>query len=329
MDLERMHRRAEIIRALRAFFDSQGFLEVDTPVALTAPAPELHIEAPAVTLHVSGQSVRRFLQTSPELMMKRLLALGLTRIYQVAPVFRDDDFTRIHRPEFRLLEWYRKDASWQTLLDDCEGLLRACARAAGLGERFTYRDRAVDLAAPFRRITVDEAFRQFAGFSILEAIDTDVLKERLGESGIRFTADDDWDDLFHRSFLTMVEPEILQSKQPVFLTHYPAPLASLARLSPQDPRVSERFELYVAGMELANGFGELVDAEEQRRRFEHDRKQRRLKGLNDYPLDERFLTALTTLPPSAGIALGVDRLLMLLLDVDDIDDAGFVPWSES
>jgi elongation factor P--(R)-beta-lysine ligase len=329
VDTERLHRRVAIIRAVRSFFDGQGFLEVDTPVAVTAPAPEAHIEAPAVTLHTEGRAHRRFLQTSPELSMKRLLVGGLDRIYQIAPVFRDADFSAIHRPEFRLLEWYRKHSSWDALLDDCEGLLRACARAAGLSDRFRYQAREIDLTGPFRRISMDEAFRAHAGFSILDALDPARLRAELDAVGLHSVADDSWDDLFHRVFLSKIEPVILADPRPVFLTHYPAPLAALARLDPKDPRASERFELFVGDMELANGFGELVDADLQRRRFERDRETRRQAGFNDYPLDERFLAALASLPPSAGIALGVDRLLMLLLDVDDIDAVGFIPWSES
>ena len=329
MDLERMHRRAAVIRAVRTFFDGQGFLEVDTPVALTAPAPEVHIEAPAVTLRIEGRPTRRFLQTSPELPMKRLLAAGVERLYQIAPVFRDNDFSRTHRPEFRLLEWYRRGAAWTTLLDDCEALLDHCAHALGHDGRFTHQGRPIELGRPFRRLSMDEAFRAHAGFSILDALEPERLRAELARAGINFAADDSWDDLFHRAFLSKVEPEVTRDPRPVFLTHYPAPLASLARLDPADARVSERFELYVGGMELANGFGELVDADLQRRRFERDRDTRRQTGFNDYPLDERFLKALESLPPSAGIALGVDRLLMLLLDVEDIDAVGFIPWSET
>ncbi|MBI5511194.1 MAG: EF-P lysine aminoacylase GenX [Deltaproteobacteria bacterium] len=329
MNLEGMHRRAAIIKAVRAFFDGRGFLEVDTPVAVTAPAPEPQIEAPATALRVGHEVQRRFLQTSPELMMKRLLAAGVTRAYQIAPVFRDRDFTSCHRPEFRLLEWYRRDAGWQELLTDCEGLLAAAATAAGLGVRIPYQGKSIDLQPPFRRLSVEAAFVQHAGFSILEAQSVEGLQARLTATGVRFAADDTWDDLFHRVFLTRVEPEIVADPKPVFLTHYPAPLAALARLDPDDPRASERFELYAGGLELANGFGELTDPGLQRRRFADDRARRRRLQLADYPFDERFLAALATLPPSAGIALGVDRLLMLLFDAADIDRVAFIPWSES
>ncbi len=325
--VERATRRAAVVRAIREFFDQRGFVEVDTPVALTAPAPELHIEAPAVDLRAGDTTARRYLQTSPELPMKRLLAAGLERIYQIAPVFRDGDSSRQHRPEFRLLEWYRRGAPWHRLLDDCERLLCACAAAAGGGERLEVGGRTVDLARPFARMTVDEACQRYAGFSILEALALDELREQLTATGIAFDASDRWDDLFHRVLLNRVEPALRDAARPVFLTHYPTPLASLARLSADDPRSSERFELYVAGVELANGFGELTDPVEQRRRFERESADRVERGLTAYPLDERFLAALGDLPAAAGIALGLERLLMLLFDADDIDAVSFIPWS--
>lgn len=325
--IERAARRATVVRAIRQYFDERQFLEVDTPVALTAPAPELHIEAPPVDLRAGDTTARRYLQTSPELPMKRLLAAGLERIYQIAPVFRDGDASRQHRPEFRLLEWYRRGARWDALVEDCEGLLRACATAAGCGEQLVFGGRPVDLASPFRRVTVEEAFQRHAGFSILEVLTLEQLREQLLATGIAFDASDRWDDLFHRVLLNRVEPELHKDARPVFLTHYPAPLASLARLSPSDPRTSERFELYVGGVELANGFGELTDPAEQRRRFERESAQRVQRGLSAYPLDERFLSALGELPAAAGIALGLERLLMLLFDVDDIDAVAFIPWS--
>jgi lysyl-tRNA synthetase class 2 len=326
---QRLQTRASVVAAIRRFFDDLGFVEVDTPVALTAVAPELHIDAPVVEIGAGTGSERRFLQTSPELPMKRLLAAGLERIYQIAPVFRDGDLSERHRPEFRLLEWYRRDAPWTALLDDCERLLRCCARAAGLGSVLLCGGSAIDLDAPFRRLTVDQAFREHAGFSVLEALQPDQLRRQLTRLDVHFAASDSWDDLFHRLFLTRVEPRILEDPRPVFLTHYPAPLAALARLSPEDPRTSERFELFACGLELANGFGELTDPTEQRQRFERDRHRRVAEGRRDVPIDERFLAALGDLPPSAGIALGLERLLMLLLDVDNIDAVAFIPWGDA
>lgn len=326
---ERMCRRASIIRAVRRYFDDQGFLEVDTPVAVRSLAPEPHLEAPAVDITAQTGRERRYLQTSPELMMKRLLGAGLCRIYQLAPAFRDGDDTPHHRPEFRLLEWYRNDADWTALMDDCEGLLRVAAEAAGCAEGIRYGETVIRLDRPFARVSVDAAFRKHAGFSILEALERDTLASHLTRFGIHFESSDGWDDLFHRVFLTKVEPALLAGGQPLFLTHYPAPLAALARLSPDDPRVAERFELYAGGLELANAFGELTDTSEQRQRFASDRELRQRMGRHDYPPDERFFDALNNIQKAAGIALGIERLLMLLLNAKEIDEVAFVPWRQS
>ncbi len=322
---ERMELRVALLKAVRAHFDGEGFLEVDTPVALTAPAPEPYIEAPAVTLHRQDRAQRRFLQTSPELPMKRLLARGFERIYQLAPAFRDGDHSPTHRPEFRILEWYRRDADWRALVDDCQRLLRACAERVDRLPRFRGRE----IALSFEELTVDDAFRAHAGFSILEHFDHGALIQRVRALGLAISPDDSWNDLFHRVFLDRVEPALAGEGRAVFLTHYPAPLASLAQSSAADPRVAERFELYLCGMELANGFGELVDPAEQRARFVADRALRRAQGQADYPIDERFFDALAQLPPSAGIALGFERMVLAFIGGDDLDAAAFLPWDET
>ena len=326
--LERMRRRAGVVAAVRQWFAAADFLEVDTPVALSTVAPELHIEAPEVMLALP-EPTRRFLQTSPELPMKRLLAAGFPRIYQIAAVFRDGDLGPVHRPEFRLLEWYRRDEPWSALLADCEGLLRAAALAAGCGEVVTWGERRMDLRGPFDRISVDEAFRVHAGFSILDALQAEALRDELDRLGLHHAADDGWDDLYHRVFLSHVEPALLARERPLFLTRFPAPLCSLARLASDDPRVAERFELYAGGLELANGFGELTDPEEQRRRFIGENALRVQRGLKSYPLDERFLATLAHVPPCAGIALGLERLLMPLLNAEDLDGVSFIPWGDT
>ena len=326
---ERLRRRAQLIRSVRTYFDQADFIEVDTPIALTAPAPELHIEAPEVTFNLLEAPQRRFLQTSPELPMKRLLSLGLPRIYQIASVFRDGDYSPCHRPEFRMLEWYRRDASWETLFTDCEGLMRTLAQLLCDGPLVKYQGTEINLAPPFRRVTVEEAFVEHAGFSILNSLTLPTLQRELTKLNLAFGGDDRWDDLFHRVFLSLVEPRLLDHPRPLFLTQYPAPLGALARLSPEDPRVAERVELYCGGMELANGFGELTSPTEQRSRFEAERQKRRDAGSVDYPLDERFLDGLTRLPPSAGMALGIDRLVMLFLDLPTIEESGSLPWSET
>ena len=272
MNLACLSERARVLREIRAFFDARGFTEVETPVRIPAPAPEPHIDCPP-----SGDW---FLRASPELQMKKLLAAGMERIYQIGPCFRAGEKGRRHSPEFTMLEWYRANADYSDIARDAEELLAEVLK----------RDHA-----DVQRITVREAYLRWAGWDPVET----------------------WDqDRFDFDMATKVEPNL--PKEPLFLTDYPAPAASLARLKSDDPRVAERWELYVDGIELANAFTELIDPVEQRRRFELAREERRALGEADYPLDEEFLDALARMPPSGGVALGVDRLVMLACGIHDI-----------
>lgn len=282
--------RARFRSALRGFFDSRGFLEVSTPVWLRANAPEEYIDAiPA--LH-------GWLRTSPELAMKRLLAAGLHAIYQLGPCFRRDESGRIHRPEFAMLEWYRAPASSADILDDARALLEHLARSLN-GSSSIQRD-GTDIslsAADWELIPVSDAFLRHAGWDPAENFDPD-----------RFDLD----------LVSLVEPALPKS-HPVVLCHYPAPLASLARRLPDDPLRADRWELYIAGVEIANAYGELNDPAEQRARFREANAVRTARGAPPYPLDEDFLADLARMPPAGGIALGVDRLLMLLSGADSLD----------
>lgn len=274
MNLACLSERARVLRAIRAFFDARGFTEVETPVRIPAPAPEPHIDCPP--------SGNWFLRASPELQMKKLLAAGMERIYQIGPCFRAGEKGRRHSPEFTMLEWYRANADYSQIAVDAEELL----------VEVLTRDHA-----DVQRITVREAYLRWAGWDPVET----------------------WDqDRFDFDMATKIEPNL--PKEPLFLTDYPAPAASLARLKADDPRVAERWELYVDGIELANAFTELVDPVEQRRRFELAREERRALGEADYPLDEEFLDALARMPPSGGVALGVDRLVMLACGASSIAD---------
>ncbi|NDY41867.1 EF-P lysine aminoacylase GenX [Dissulfurirhabdus thermomarina] len=291
MRRRRLILRAQVVEALRAWFRSRGFVEVQTPILVGAPAPEPEIDAFAV----AGAG---YLAPSPELAMKRLLAEGFDRIFQLGPVFRRGERGGRHLPEFTMLEWYRAGADYHALMADCEAVLPVAARAAGHpGTEVHFGGRVVDLAPPYPRLPVREAFRRLAGW----------------EPG----ADPDpW--RFDHDMVERVEPA-LDAGRPVFLVDYPASRAALARLKPGDPAVAERVELYAGGLELANGFSELTDPAEQRRRFARDRERRRRAGLDPYPMPEAFLEALGAVPACAGMALGVDRLLMLLLDCPEID----------
>ena len=275
---ENLKVRADVLRTVRAFFDAREFVEVETPVWIPAPAPEPHIDCPAC-----GDW---FLRASPELQMKKLLAGGLPRIYQIGPCFRAGERGRRHSPEFTMLEWYRADAGYNDIARDMEELVGEVLRTSGRAS-----------LPPFAWLTVREAYLRWAGWDPLT----------------------DWDqDRFDFDMATKVEPNL--PKGPLFLTDYPAPAASLSRLKPDDPRVAERWELYMDGLELANAFTELTDPAEQRRRFEAARAERRVLNEADYPLDEDFLAALVRMPPAAGVALGVDRLVMLACGAASIDE---------
>lgn len=288
--------RARIITAIRRFFIDGGYLEVETPLRIPAPAPESHIDA--------IPSLDWFLQTSPELCMKRMLAAGYPRIFQISRCWREGDRGSLHLPEFTMLEWYRTEAGYVQLMDECEALVRVVADAAGCGQKVSWRGEHVDLAAAWERITVREAFLRYGGIPMEEALERDCFDEVMVER---------------------IEPK-LGIGRPTFIHDYPACRGALARLKPEDPTVAERFELYIAGLEIANAFTELTDPTEQRERFHSEREYRRAAGSRDYPLPEKFLEELSAMPPSAGIALGIDRLVMALLGAETIDEVvAFTP----
>jgi lysyl-tRNA synthetase class 2 len=294
--------RAALYRRVRDFFDRQGFLEVETPQRVRSPGLEVHLDAiPA------GEGF--YLITSPEYHMKRLLAAGFGRIYQIVKCFRAGEQGPLHHPEFTMLEWYRAEAGYQEILADTEGLLRALA-----GDSLVYQKETIDLSGPFERLTTREALWRHARIDWREHPDVSSFRAAALAAGHGpIPPDDTWEDIFFRVFLSAVEPRLGHGR-PTALLDYPARMAALSRLKPGDPEVAERFELYIAGIELANAFSELVDPVEQRRRFEADQAERRRLGRPVYPVDEKLLAALGELPPCGGIALGLDRLLLLLLD---------------
>jgi lysyl-tRNA synthetase class 2 len=284
--------RARITQEIRAFFVARGCLEIETPHRIPANAPEAHIDAAACGSW--------FLQTSPELAMKRLLAAGYDSLFQICRVWREGERGRNHLPEFTLLEWYHSGTDYHTLMTECRELLGELVPEG----RISWQGHSIDIISPWEQLTVREAFDRYASTTLDEALSTDRFEEVLSSE---------------------IEPNLGQDT-PTFLLEYPANLAALARLKPGDPRVAERFELYIAGIELANAFSELVDAAEQRARFEQGEKARRAAGKPPCPLPEPFLSELPAMPEAAGIALGVDRLVMLLTDSQDIADVvAFTP----
>ncbi|MDQ8697482.1 EF-P lysine aminoacylase EpmA [Hyphomicrobium sp. LHD-15] len=324
--------RNRIKARIRAWFEAQGFVEVDPAALQVSPGNETHLHAFATELVGTALDRQRlYLHTSPEFAMKKLLAAGEERIFAFAPVYRNRERGALHSPEFTMLEWYRAGAPYTTLWDDCEALLGI---AADVTQRhaWSFRGREADIGRGLDRITLDEAFRKYAGFPLLDTCaaghgDRDALASRVQAAGIRTAADDTWSDLFSRVLLEKIEPH-LGSPRPTILAEYPAPEAALARPVPGRPEVAERFELYVAGVELANGFGELGDADEQRRRLIHEMDEKaRLYG-ERYPIDEDFLAALAQMPAASGCALGFDRLVMLATGASSVDQVIWTPLGE-
>jgi lysyl-tRNA synthetase class 2 len=303
--------------AIRDYFRAAGVLEVTTPLIVPSPGLEPHLDPFAVRGSATGRT--GFLPTSPEYAMKKLLAAGSGSIFQLAPAFRDEPPGGHHLPQFMLLEWYRVGFEYHELMGDCEQLVAAVAVAV-CGATTLQRDgMELDLAPPWERLSMRDAFVNHAGTELTFGENVDELRQSAIEAGCTDVSDDDsWEDAFFKFFLRLVEPGLGRGR-PTVLFDYPARMAALARIREDDPLVCERFEVYAGGLELANAFGELTDAAEQRHRFDADNAERRSQGKDALPIDDEFLRALEHgLPQCAGIALGLDRLLMLLLEADDI-----------
>jgi elongation factor P--(R)-beta-lysine ligase len=291
-----LQQRARLIQAMRRFFTEQGYLEVETPHRIPGPAPESHIDAVA-----SGEW---FLHTSPELCMKRMLAAGYEKIFQICRCWREGERGSQHIPEFTLLEWYRSVSDYKVLMEECEVLIQDLSRAVGLEQKIIFRGQEIDLAAPWERISVKEAFRCYAKISMAEALERNRFDEIMIEK---------------------IEPS-LGIRKPTFIHDYPVERAALARLKQEDQTIAERFELYIGGLELANAFSELIDPEQQRKRFQLENSNRRSLGKPAYPMPEKFLAELDDMTSSAGIALGVDRLVMVFVNAERIGDVvAFTP----
>lgn len=312
--LENLRVRSRALSALRGFFAERGYLEVETPLRVRSPGLEPHLRA----VEASGW----WLNTSPEYQMKRLLAGGLENVYQICRAFRDDERGPHHVTEFTILEWYRAHASLEDLMAETEELFAQVALEVVGGTQVTGpQGDPVELAPGWERLSVAEAVFRYAGVALDGTESGPELAERARGAGLPMPADAvAWDEVFSRILVDAVEPRLGRDR-PTILHRYPARQAALSRLCPDDPRFAQRFEVYAGGLELANAFGELTDAAEQRRRLEADRAARRALGLHDHPVDERFLAALEHgLPPTSGIAVGVDRLVMLLCGARRIDD---------
>jgi elongation factor P--(R)-beta-lysine ligase len=317
--------RNHVTAALRSWFAGAGFTEVETAALQVSPGNETHLHAFATErIGPDGARAPRYLATSPEFALKKLLAAGEDRIVDFARVFRNREMGPLHAPEFTMVEWYRANEPVETIMADCAAVLAEAAAATG-ATTFAWRGREADAKAAPAAMTVAEAFSRHAGIDLIAVIgDRDAFAD---VAGVRVADDDTWSDIFSRVLSEKIEPQ-LGIGRPVFLTEYPASEAALARLKSDDARVALRFELYACGIELANGFAELTDAHEQRRRFVADMDEmERIYGAR-YPLDEDFLAALRVMPPASGVALGLDRLVMLVTGATHIDQVQWTPASE-
>ena len=291
-----LHLRARIIQRIREYFLRRDFLEVETPCRIPAPAPEANIEA-----QPSGDW---YLQTSPELCMKQLLAAGYPKIFQICRCFRAAERGHRHLPELTMLEWYTKGSDYQEMMDQCESMIHSVASRIGVGSDLAYQGLHIDLKIPWQRMPLAEAFERFTSTSMQVALQEKRFDELLALE---------------------IEPA-LGRRQPVFIYDYPATGGALARLKPNDPSLAERFELYIGGLELCNAFSELIEPAEQKLRFEREQELMRQAGKTVYPMPEKFLRSMGNIPEAAGNALGIDRLVMLFADTNRIDDVvAFTP----
>lgn len=327
-------KRADIIKAIRKYFDTSGFYEVETPILQISPGLEVHLKAFKTFL---GEPFTEdfdtvYLHTSPEFTMKKLLSAGLPKIYQICHVFRNNERSERHHPEFTMLEWYRANSDYYSLMEDCKHIL--CSALEASGHKFLrYNGTDCDPFKEWEMLTVNEAFIRYADIDVLSTIDDpdslapnpEPLLQEAKRIGVHASPEDTWEDVFFRICLDKVEPHLGFHGVPTIFYEYPKCLAALSRTSPKDNRVSERFEFYVSGLEMGNAFSELTNVEEQRRRFQYDMDMKEKLYHERYPIDEDFMSALRIMPPSAGIAIGVDRLVMTACHATKISD---VLWSE-
>ncbi|KKU07489.1 MAG: tRNA synthetase class II (D K and N) [Candidatus Magasanikbacteria bacterium GW2011_GWA2_45_39] len=328
--------RASVLKELRVFFSRENFLEVDTPLLVQTPGLEPYLNPLEVKFLTNRQTlVPAHLITSPEFALKKLLAAGFERVFQLNKCWRGGEpYGGTHNPEFTMIEWYRANSDYQQLMSDCEQLVHSVHQAVCDANNvpydgwLTYRGRKINLSAPWKKLSVKDAWNQYTKLNLDEMLTTERMAETVRAMGLTVAPDDEFDDLFFKIFLTYIEPQ-LQKDIPLILYDYPIQLAALARAKQEDPRYAERFELYIGGIEIGNGYSELVDANIQQQRFEIDQAKRRQLGKNVYTIDTDFIDALKSgIPPSAGYSIGVDRLVMLFTDAASIDDVIYFPASD-
>ncbi|MCC5977201.1 MAG: EF-P lysine aminoacylase GenX [Salinarimonas sp.] len=326
--------RNRIRSGLRGWFEAEGFVEVEPAILQISPGNEAHLHAFATQmLGHDGVAQPLYLHTSPEFACKKLLAAGESALFAFAPVFRNRERGPLHHPEFVMLEWYRANAPYDAIIADCAALIARAAEIAG-ATRFRHRGVEADPFAPHERVPVAQAFADHARIDLLASLrddggtDREALARAARSVGIRVAQDDNWADIFSRILVERIEPQLGRGRLTV-LDRYPVAEAALARPCPDDPRLAERFEIYACGVELANGFGELTDPLVQRTRFEAEMDEKQRVYGERYPIDEDFLAALALMPPASGVALGLDRLVMLATGAQRIDQVIWTPVAES
>ncbi len=321
-------RRDLIIRKIREWFYKQGFVEVETPSLVNLPGMEPYLDPFKTKLfNERGQGYDAYLITSPEYAMKKMLAAGFSKIFQICKSFRNNEpFHGLHNPEFTMLEWYRSRSDYQTLMADTETMITSIITFQFPisnevpGSKFLkHQSRDIDMSLPWERLSVKQAFYKFCDLDLDKLLTLGSLTEAARKRGYKIESSFRYEDIFFKIFLNKIEPH-LGNEKPVFLYDYPVQLGALARTKKSDPRYAERFELYIGGIEVANAFSELTDVGEQKKRLKAEQSLRRTDGKSIYDIDKDFLTALRAMPESAGIALGIDRLLMVFLDAKSIEE---------
>ena len=315
---ERYNLRTQIIRLIREFFWSAGFVETDTPAALRLPGQEPYLNPVSVTLHDERNDAHAFwLQTSPEYAMKKLLGAGYDKIFQICKCWRDgESFGGTHYPEFTMIEWYRGAADYREIMDDTEAMVKY------VNQKLNIKDKKSVIVGEWERVTMKELWKKYLNVDLDAYLTVEKMGELARSLGYAVDENDAYEDVFFKIFLNKIEPN-LGVERPMIVYEYPAQMAALARKCPSDNRYAERFEVYINGLELANAFGELTDADEQTRRFEDEQKQRTKLGKPVFPIDKELINALKCIPTAAGIALGVDRLVVILTGAGDINEVRF------
>jgi elongation factor P--(R)-beta-lysine ligase len=315
------NKRLKIMRAAREFFWSQGFLEADTPVAICPPSQEPYLNPMPVVFHnPDGAGYKFHLRTSPEFALKKLLAAGYEKIFEIAKVFRDfEEFGKTHNPEFTMIEWYRAPGTLVEIMEDTEALFKFIGKELNT-KSVQWKDVEISIDEAWDRKSMKQIWQEFLNVDLDEYLTVETMKKLCEQSG--YETEGAYEDLFYKIFLNKIEP-FLGIKKPIFIYDYPAQMCSLSRLA-KDPRYAERFELYIGGLELANAFGELTDAEKQKNNLDFDREKRKELGREVYPVDAEFIAALKSgIPQAGGIALGIDRLVMLFTGAKDINEVIF------